>query len=164
MGHDPEVVRSREVVRSAIAVRLGINRRTVNRALASPAGPPVDLPRRSPEPSKLEAFKGYLHERLREYPALSATKLLAEIRRAGYAGGYSILKQFLSTLRSRTPKAFLRIETLPGEFAQVDWANVGMIPIGNAQRKLSCFVMILSYSRMLYVELTLSQRRSTTTT
>lgn len=143
--------------RSAIARRLGIHRRTVGRALGSAAGPPNDLPRRTQEPSKLEPSKNYLHRRLQEYPELNGRKLLGEIRRLGYAGGYTILKEFLRTVRPRTPKAFLRIETLPGEFAQVDWANVGSIQIGNAKRKLSCFVMVLSFSRMIYIEFTLSQ-------
>lgn len=143
--------------RSAIAQRLGIHRQTVRRALASPAGPPPDLPRRGGEPSKLEPHKDYLRRRLGEYPELSGKKLLRETRRLGYGGGYTILKEFLRTLRAPAPKAFLRLETLPGEFAQVDWANVGTIQIGNAKRKLSCFVMVLSYSRMMYLEFTLSQ-------
>jgi len=83
--------------------------------------------------------------------------LLKEIRRQGYDGGYTILKDYLQKIRVKAPKAFLRIETQPGEFAQVDWANIGTIQIGNAKRKLSCFVMVLSYSRMMYIELTLSQ-------
>ena len=46
---------------------------------------------------------------------------------------------------------------MPGEQCQVDWANCGTVPVGNAVRKLSAFVMVLSYSRMMYAELTLSQ-------
>jgi transposase len=125
--------------------------------LASPSGPPADLPRHRAQPGKLTPYEDYLRRRLQEYPELSARKLLLELRRQGYAGGYTLLKEFLRGVRDRTPKAFLRIETLPGEFAQVDWANVGSIQIGNARRKLSCFVMVLSYSRMMYLEFTLSQ-------
>lgn len=143
--------------RSAIARRLNIHRRTVGRALASPMGPPADLPRHGSQAGRLDSHKDYLHRRLRDYPELSGRKLLVEIRRLGYAGGYTILKEFLRTIRPETPKAFLRIETQPGEFAQVDWANVGTIQIGNGKRKLSCFVMVLSFSRMMYLELTLSQ-------
>jgi hypothetical protein len=55
------------------------------------------------------------------------------------------------------PKAFLRLETLPGEYGQVDWGNVGTLRIGNRTWRLSCFVMVLSYSRMIYLEFTLSQ-------
>jgi len=146
-----------KLTKSAIAARLRVHRRTVRRALASTQGPPADARKPACAPGKVDAYDGYLRQRLREYPELSAAKLLKEIRRMGYDGGYSILKEHLRTLRPEKPKAFLRIETQPGEFAQVDWANVGTIVIGNATRKLSCFVMVMSYSRMMYAELTLSQ-------
>jgi transposase len=144
--------------KSAVAERLKIHRWTVRRALASKNGPPQDKPRHSPGPGKLDAYKGYLQERIRNYPELSAKKLLIEIRRQGYGGGYTIIKDYLQTIRpDKEPQAFLRLETLPGEFAQVDWANIGAIAMGNAKRKLSCFVMVLSFSRMVYIEFTLSQ-------
>ena len=145
--------------KSAIAARLRVHRNTVRRALVSTRGPPPDARKLALAcaASKVDAYDGYLRQRLREYPELSGAKLLKEIRRMGYDGGYSILKEHLRTLRPEKPKAFLRIETQPGEFAQVDWANIGTIVIGNAPRKLSCFVMVLSHSRMMYAELTLSQ-------
>jgi len=143
--------------KTAIAARLHVHRKTVRRALASTQGPPADARKPACAPGKVDAYESYLRQRLKEYPELSGVKLLREIRRMGYNGGYTILKEHLRTLRPEKPKAFLRIETQPGEFAQVDWANVGTIKIGNATRKLSCFVMVLSYSRMMYAELTLSQ-------
>lgn len=142
--------------RSAIARRLGVHRWTIRRALGAMSGPPKDRRRRSETHSKLDTYKAYLENRIKEYPELSGTKLLFEIKRLGYSGGGTILRDYLSTLRlPRTRNAFLRIETLPGEFTQVDWANLGTITIGNTKRKLSCFVMVLSYSRLLYLELTL---------
>ena len=143
--------------KSAIAVRLGIHRWTVRRALASPHGPPVNLPRKNTERGKLIPHRAYIETRLTEYPELSANKIFREIVPMGYLGGYSGVKKYIRRLRAPAPKAFLRLETLPGEFAQVDWANIGTVPVGNAHRKLSCFVMVLSYSRMLYLEFTLSQ-------
>ena len=145
------------LTKSAIANRLRIDRRTVCRALASTSGPPADARGTSSAPSKLDTYENYLRRRLIEYPELSGRKLFQELRRMGYTGGLSILKELLRTLRPEKPKAFLRIETQPGEFAQVDWANVGTIAVGNATRKLSCFVMVMSYSRVMYAELTLSQ-------
>lgn len=143
--------------KAAISERLRIHRKTVRRALLSTQGPPSDGRKPACAPGKVDAHDGYLRRRLKEYPELSAAKLLNEIRRMGYDGGYTILKEHLRTLRPEKPKAYLRIETQPGEFAQVDWANIGTIRIGNATRKLSCFVMVLSHSRMMYAELTLSQ-------
>jgi hypothetical protein len=48
-------------------------------------------------------------------------------------------------------EAYLRLRTLPGEQAQVDWAHFGKLPVGRAQRPLMAFVMVLSYSRHLFV-------------
>jgi hypothetical protein len=55
-------------------------------------------------------------------------------------------------LRPVRREAFLRLRTFPGEQGQVDWAHFGLVSIGRAQRRLSCFVMTLSYSRALYLE------------
>lgn len=144
---------------SAIARQLRIHRDTVRRALASEAGPPANEARGRLPACKLGQFSRYIADRLKEYPHLTASKILLEIRKQGYSGGYTILKEHIRELRPDTaPTAFLRLETQPGEFGQVDWANIGSVIIGNARRQLSCFVMILSYSRMMYLEFTLSQR------
>lgn len=143
--------------KAAVARHLRIHRDTVNRALAAPDGPPRSLPPRPPVASKLDPFRPYLTERLTAYPSLPGTTLFHEIKARGYMGRESILWDYLRELRPAVRPAYLRLETQPGEFAQVDWANVGTIAIGNARRKLSCFVMVLSYSRMMYLEFTLSQ-------
>ena len=139
-----------------IARRLGVHRYTVKRALGFIDAPP-DRATPPPHPSKIDPYKSYLDRRLKEYPELSARKLLDDIRRQGYTGGYTVLKEFVAGVRPAKREVFLRLETLPGEQAQVDWANCGSIVIGNARRKLSCFVMVLSWSRMMYLEFTLSQ-------
>jgi len=142
----------------AIGARLHVSRKTVRRALMTKEGPPAEERGRPKGPGKLERFKAYVTRRIQQYPELSATKLFKEIVGYGYAGGLTTLKKFLHTIRpENTPKAFLRLETQPGEYAQVDWANIGLISIGNKRHPLSCFVMVLSYSRMMYAELTLSQ-------
>ena len=53
--------------------------------------------------------------------------------------------------------AFLTLAFAPGECAQVDWGAFGAVPVGQTQRRLSFFVMVLCYSRMMYVEFTVSQ-------
>jgi transposase len=145
--------------KSAIARRLSIHRWTVRRALKGVDKPPWDKRGRRPGKSKLDSYKNYLQDRIKIYPELPGAKLLKEIKEQGYTGSNTILLEYLKTIRpERMPRVFLRLETQPGEFAQVDWMNVGSITIGNAKRKLSCFVMVLSYSRMIYLEFTLSQR------
>jgi transposase len=143
--------------RSAVARHLNVHRNTVRDALASPGGPPKTIPRRAPMPSKLDPFKAHILERLSLHPTLPGTTLFEDLKARGYTGRLAILWEHLKTVRPGAPQAFLRLETEPGEFAQVDWANCGTIQIGNAKRLLSCFVMVLSYSRMIYLEFTLSQ-------
>ncbi|MFP3624334.1 IS21 family transposase, partial [Burkholderia sp. SIMBA_051] len=61
--------------------------------------------------------------------------------------------------RPRKPaEAFLRLRTLPGEQAQVDWGHFGYIEIGRARRPLMAFVMVLSYSRDIYLRFFLDAR------
>src|SRR5580658_8224770 len=76
--------------KAAIAARLRIHRKTVRRALASMQGPPADGRKPACKPGKVDAYEGYLRRRLKEYPELSAAKLLREIQRMGYDGGYTI--------------------------------------------------------------------------
>ena len=53
--------------------------------------------------------------------------------------------------------AFLTLHFAPGECAQVDWGHYGSVPVGNTRRRLSFFVMVLCYSRLMYLEFTVSQ-------
>src|SRR5262249_29845218 len=69
----------------------------------------------------------------------------------------SIVKAYIRTVRPRRQPAFLTLAFAPGECAQVDWGSFGSVPVGQTQRRLSFFVMVLCYSRMLYVEFTVSQ-------
>lgn len=140
---------------SEIARRARKDRKTVRQTLESQSMP-IRKPR-NPKPSKLIPFKGYLQERLEQYPRLSGTSLFEEIKKQGYTGKLRLLNKYLLTRRSKAKEVFLRIETSAGEQGQVDWANCGTLTIGHAIRKLSCFVMVLSYSRMMYLEFTLSQ-------
>lgn len=140
---------------SEIARRVRADRKTVRRVLASDGLPLVTRTPR--QPGKLEPFKRYIDERLKRYPHISGSVIYEELRRQGYAGKIRILREYLAEVRPNQKEVFLRIETAPGEQMQVDWANCGTIVVGQAVRRLSAFVAVLSYSRMLYLEFTLSQ-------
>lgn len=140
---------------SEIARRVKMDRKTVSHALQEQNVPVRKSP--TQRASKLDPYKEHIAQRLKEYPSLRGVVLFEEIKRMGYIGKIRILREYLEQIRPKTKEVFLRIETLPGEYAQVDWANCGSVQIGNAVRKLSCFVMVLSYSRMIYLEFTLSQ-------
>ena len=138
-----------------IARRLVLDRKTVRRAVRSERVPVVAKP--LPRGSILDPYKPFIQEQLKRYPRLPGTVLLQELKKQGYSGKIRIITEYLQATRGATKEVFLRIETSPGEQAQADWANIGTITIGKALRKLSAFVMILSYCRLMYVEFTLSQ-------
>ena len=138
-----------------IARRVRRDRKTVRRALAAQGLPVARV--QPPRPSKLDPYKPWIKERLDRYPDLPSTTLFEEIKRQGYAGKIRIVTEYLASIRRKAKEVFLRIETPPGEQAQCDWANCGSVRIGETWRKLSCFVMVLSYSRLMYLEFTLSQ-------
>ena len=136
---------------SEIARRTGHDRKTV-RAQLREAGPPRYGPR-PPRPTKLAPYTAYLQQRLQAGVWNCAT-LLRELRSHGYLGGITRLRQFVHPLRLQPREvATCRFETAPGEQAQVDWASFGRVQ----GQRLSAFVMTLGYSRMKYVEFTLSQ-------
>ncbi|MBI5412356.1 IS21 family transposase [Candidatus Peregrinibacteria bacterium] len=136
-----------------IAERLNISRGKVRRALS---GLPSQREPRQVD-SKLDQFKPAIAEILKDYPDLSGVRIFEKIKELGYSGGTTILREYLADLRGLHREAFVRYETAPGEEAQVDWGYYGLLPFGNCTRKIYFFVMVLSYSRKIYVEFTVSQ-------
>ena len=89
--------------------------------------------------------------------AFTAAQILVRLREQGFAGGYSIVKDYVRSIRPPKSRAYLTLAFAPGECAQVDWGSYGSVAVGNTRRRLSFFAMVLCYSRMLYVEFTVSQ-------
>ncbi|WP_019123990.1 IS21 family transposase [Brevibacillus massiliensis] len=142
---------------SAIARKLDLDRKTVRKYIEM-ASYPVSSPKRKQRPSKLDPFKQYLEKRMLEDGVFNAEKLLLEIKRQGYLGGKTILKDFIKPFRQRENKKYtLRYETKPGEQMQVDWKELGEVDLQGVRTKLYMFVAILGYSRMKYMEFTRSQ-------
>jgi transposase len=106
--------------------------------------------------SKLDPHKPQIIRWLETHP-YSGTQILQRLRDEGYQGGPSILRDYISKVRPRKTKAFLTLTFEPGECAQVDWGQFGTVRVGSTERKLSFFVMVLCYSRMMYVEFTVSE-------
>lgn len=102
-------------------------------------------------------FLDFIELTLKQHPRLRATRLLEMLRDRGYQGSVFQLRRLVRTVRPSSKEAFLRLSVLPGEQAQVDWASFGWVDIGRARRRLSCFVLTLSYSRALYLEFFLDQ-------
>ena len=139
---------------SQIAQETGFDRKTIRKYLCTRA-PPSPQPR-VPKPSKLDPYKGYIQNRIAAYP-LSAARIFREIQEQGFTGKYTIIKDYIRTIRPHIPvQAVLRYETKPGIQAQVDWGECGHIEEDGRERKVYCFSMILGYSRMRYVIFTFS--------
>jgi len=134
----------------AIARKTGLSRNTVRAALRRD-GPPERAPQARP-PSKLEPYKDYLVSRLTDFPELSVEALFDEIRELGYPGKISILKDFTRPYRVRRREPVVRFETPPGLQAQVDFADLGRHHIAGVATDIYLFVMVLGFSRALYVE------------
>ena len=106
--------------------------------------------------SKLDPFKGDIARMLETHP-YTAAQLLQRIREDGFDGGYTIVKEYVRKIRPKPKKAYLVLSFAPGQCAQVDWGSYGSVRVGDTTRRLSFFVMVLCYSRMMYVEFTVSQ-------
>ena len=104
-----------------------------------------------------DPYLDFLRQALQQYPRLRATRLFQMIRLRGYAGSVNQLRRVVAELRPPQREAFLRLRTFPGEQAQADWAHFGEVTLGRARRRLSGFVLTLSYSRALWVEFFLDQ-------
>ncbi|HVH66657.1 MAG TPA: IS21 family transposase [Gemmatimonadales bacterium] len=139
--------------KTAIARQLGVSRRviyhwiTTGQVEREVSGTGAQRCRVS-RGTKLALYQPLIQERLATYPALSAVRLLEECRAAGYAGGYSQLKAYVARIRPRPePEPIVRFETPPGQQAQFDFAEI-RFPWG----KRFALLVVLGYSRVLYVE------------
>ncbi len=139
-----------------IAAELGVHHDTVRRAIeaerfVSPEGSRVTT-------SILDPYKPFVDEVLGKHPRLRASRIFDMIKGRGYAGSQIwSLRRYVRTVRPLPREAFFKLETLPGEQGQVDWASFGKIQIGHATRSLSCFVMVLGWSRAMFARFVLDQ-------
>jgi transposase len=148
----------------AIARRLGCARKTVHRALGLEEAPSAKH-KVSSRFEKLDPFKPRIKAIIEQYPELSAVRIMEKIAKSdgqsdGYRGGITQLRLYLRSLRPTQGRVYQDIGYSPGEAVQIDWGDVGPIKIENAQRRISVFVAVLCYSRMGYIEFTLSQRKA----
>jgi len=140
----------------AISRKTGVDRKTIRRILD-------DV---QPEPnhnnaSKLDRFKPEIEQLIDDKPGIPTCLILEKIGNNGYDGGKSIVYDFVRHCRHRSQPAFIPLEHLPAEQAQVDWGECGSISCGQHRRKLYVFCMTLCYSRYLFIEFTVSMEMDT---
>lgn len=144
---------------SAIAQRMGLDRKTVRKYIERGAVAP-QYSARPPRPSVIAPFEAFVRERVAAWPELSGKRLFREIRERGYAGSYTVVKRLLRRVRPPAPPAFEhRFETAAGYQAQVDFAEfrVEFAAEPDQERKVWLFAMVLGHSRYLWAQFVMHQ-------
>ena len=142
-----------------ISRRLHCSWRTVAQVLEleqPPAGP------NSSRVSRLDPYKAKIDALLAKYPELSAVRIHEEIARGpdGYAGSVITVRRYVRSIRPARGRVYQEVHYEPAQAMQVDWGECGRVQVGNTTRKVSVLVAVLCYSRMAYIEFTLSQRKA----
>jgi transposase len=143
----------------AISQRLHCSRHTVALALTMDQPPISQVSRYA---SILDAHTAKIDALLAKYPDLSAVRIREEIARGpdGYTGSATVVRRYLRKVRPARGRVYQEVHYEPGQAMQVDWGECGRVQVGNTSRKVSVFVAVLCYSRMAYIEFTLSQRKA----
>lgn len=145
--------------RRAIARRLRCSRTLVAAALELDQPPSRPVTRR---PSRLDPYKAKIEALLAKYPDLSAVRIHEEIARGpdGYTGSVITVRRYVQSVRPARGRVYQEVHYEPAQAMQVDWGDCGRVQIGNTSRKVSVLVAVLCYSRLTYIEFTLSQRKA----
>ena len=157
-----EIRRLHEVERlsqAAIARRLHCSHRTVRNALAM-AAPPA--PAAAPREGILDRYRPQIDALVAKYPGLNAVRVTQEISKGedGYRGTVYPVRRYLHQVRPSRGRVYQEVFYEPGEAMQVDWGDCGRLLIGQTPRRVSVFVAVLCYSRLCYIEFSLSQRKA----
>jgi hypothetical protein len=123
--------------RSKRAIRrlMGVHRDTVTRAIESETPPRYE---RKAIGSKLDSFKDWICEQLREDPSIQAQRLREIATELGYEGGKTIFDDYVREVRPRflVRRTFQRTIYRPGELVQCDlWEPREPIPVGHGQTR-----------------------------
>jgi len=142
-----------------ISRRLRCSWRTVALALGSEQPPAGSVSSRA---SLLDPYKAKIDALLAKYPELSAVRVHEEIARGldGYTGSVITVRRYVRSVRPARGRVYQEVHYEPGQAMQVDWGECGRVQIGDTTRRVSVLVAVLCYSRLTYIEFTLSQRKA----
>jgi transposase len=143
----------------AISQRLRCSWRTVAQALELEQPPAGRVPSRG---GLLDPYKAKIDALLARYPELSAVRIREEIARGpdGYDGSVITVRRYVRSIRPPRGRVYQEVHYEPAQAMQVDWGECGRVQVGNTTRKVSVFVAVLCYSRLIYIEFALSQRKA----
>ena len=139
-----------------ISTQLGVHHGTIKRVLSDTG---IAKNKILIQTSIIDPYLSFILDTLQRHPTLTASRMYAMVRERGYPGGVHHFRHLISFYRPRpSAEAYLRLRTLAGEQAQVDWGHFGYLTIGKAKRPLMAFVMVLSFSRKIHLHFYLNQR------
>ncbi len=130
---------------NAISEEIGLHRDTIKRALATET-----FGNKRYHPSGLDPFRDYILETIANFPRIRAPRMRMLLMDRGYRGSVSSVRALMRKIQKKHRQAYLKLEQMPGEEAQVDWADFGKVKVEGGFRRLSCFVMVLAYSRQMF--------------
>jgi transposase len=138
--------------------------KTISRALQMQSPPLPISPSAAPAPPAgiLAAYYRQIDAMIVKYPKLSAMRVCEEISRGpeGYRGSVYAVRRYLRKTRPVEGRVYQEVFYEPGEAMQVDWGDCGSLSIDQTKRRVSVFVAVLCYSRLCYIEFTLSQHKA----
>jgi len=135
--------------KNTIAKQLGLHHCVVERVLINGG---VRQETFRVRPSIADPYVQFIKDTLEKYSDITATRLFQMVKERGYTGGVDHFRDIVARYRPSLNKtAYLRLKTLPGEQAQVDWGHFGRFECGKAKRPLMAFVMVLSWSRQIFL-------------
>ena len=146
-----------------IATKVGLGRKVVRHALEQMGRLETKqtTASRAPKSSKLDPFRELIREKVGK--DLTTSRILREIREAGYTGSRTILADHVRQVRTRPvprKKVWRRFETRPGEETQFDWSPYRVL-LGGKERTVHAFAATLGFCRKIHVRFYLDERQST---
>ncbi len=140
--------------KTKIAEILGIDRKTVRKVLNEPED--KDNNRGGPWPSILDPYREFIEIQAKK--GISIVRIHDDLKdKYGLECGYTTVRDYVSKLVQSPSHAYMILDSLPGEEAQVDFGYIGTLSVSGKHRKAWVFVMSLSYSRYMYAEITFDQ-------
>jgi transposase len=143
-----------------IAVRLGINRRTVKRLVGADAPPRYE---RAPSGSILDPLVPVIRKLIEECPEIRAPRVTETLRDDyGYTGSVDLVRKRIATLRPPAGgRAAQRTGYRPGQVMQVDWAEMPTRPrVWGRERRVYALVCSLPFSGAATAHFTFDRGRS----
>jgi transposase len=133
-----------------IAKRLGLHRNTIKKYIQGQRFP--EYRRANRRHSILAPFVRIIQDWLSQ-DDYRASWIFHRLKPIGYEGGYDTVKNFVRSLKEQQAHlAYIRFETLPGDQAQVDWADFQITEGNGRSRTVFLFLLVLGYSRAMYAE------------